>query len=311
MKTIIYLFVSLLSQTLTYSQITEFAPIGAKWWYRVDQESPELYPVYIVYEVESDTIIDGIEAVKISSHDFYVNGSNIYTGYEYFKKDTSEIAVYRNGSFHTFLNFNALEGDTVTVLDESFNGFFEFSDETFYKFKYIIDSIDIELIDGNNLKVFYVHVSDDSDYWFGDFSPVQKIIKYIGAAQELSLLGYPTYLGFAGAAPRGLYCYETNDLKLSINGGNCDSLVTNLQTQVGISTNFLILNTSTTLTIKPLIETEYMVRLYDISGSLIFKKTSWNESQLDISNLSSGVYIVDILAFNKNQRFTGTYLLNP
>lgn len=310
MKTIALLILTLFLNRFTYSQIAEFAPIGAKWWYRVDQESPELYPVYIVFEVESDTIIDGIDAVKISSSDFYVNGSKISTGYEYFKKDTSEIAVYRNGSFHTFLKYNAIAGDTVTVLNEPFNGFFDFADEVYYKFVYIIDSIGIVSIDGINLNVYYIHATDDSDYWFGHFSPVKKIIKNIGAVFELSLLGYPSNIEFAGATPRGLYCYETNDFKLSLNGGSCDSVGTDISYLNFSNSNFQISESNTYITINLLSPTNYRVRLYNISGTVLYEDNSGKDVEINKSEFLTGISILEIYDYNKNDRYTRKFFIN-
>lgn len=309
MKTIVFLILCFLSPAFSYSQITEFAPAGAKWWYRIDQETPELYPVYILFEAESDTIIDGIAAVKISSSDFYTNGSKISTGFEYFKNDTSEISVYRNGSFHTFLKYNALEGDTVTVLDEPFNGFFDFAYETYYKFEYIIDSIGIEAIDGNNLIVYYIHESDDSDYWFGHFSPVKKIIKNIGAVFELSLLGYPSNIEFAGATPKGLYCYETNDFKLSLNGGSCDSLVTDISYLINNNSNFQITEGNTSIIIKYFSESNYCLRLYGISGNILYEDNSGKDVEINKSEFPTGLYILEIFDYSINEKYTRKYFI--
>ena len=304
MKTTTFIILILLFSYNSYTQITEFAPIGAKWWYRIDQETPELYPVYILFEAESDTIIDGIAAVKISSSDFYINGSKISTGFEYFKNDTSEISVYRNGSFHTFLKYNATAGDTVTVLDEPFNGFFDFADEVYYKFVYIIDSIGIESIDGINLNVYYIHESDDSDYWFGD-DPVRKIIKNIGAVFDLSLLGYPSNIFFAGASPRGLYCYETNDFKLSNNGGSCDSVGTDIS-----YLNYSNSGSNTYITINLLSPTNYRVRLYNISGTVLYEDNSGKDVEIIKSEFSTGLYILEIFDFSKNEKYTKKYFVN-
>ena len=309
MKTTSFVISLFLFSYCSYTQITEFAPIGAKWWYRMDQETPELYPIYRLFEVESDIIIDDVAAVKISSSDFYINGSKISTGFEYFKKDTSEIAVYRNGSFHTFLKYNALEGDTVTVLDEPFNGFFDFAYEIYYKFEYIIDSIGIESIDGNNLNVYYIHESDDSDYWFGD-DPVRKIIKNIGAVFDLSLLGYPSNIGFAGASPRGLYCYETNDFKLSLNGGSCDSIGTDISYLNNSNTNFQIFESNTSIIINLLTASNYRVRLYSISGSILYEDNSGKDVEINKSGFPTGLYILETFDYSKNEKYTRKCFVN-
>ena len=310
MKTTSFIILLSIFSYNSYTQITEFAPFGAKWWYHIDQETPELYPVYILFEAESDTIIDGVAAVKISSSDFYINGSKISTGFEYFKNDTSEISIYRNGSFHTFLNYNALAGDIVTVLDEPFNGFFEFSDETFYKFEYIIDSIGIESIDGINLNVYYIYASDDSDYWFGHFSPVKKIIKNIGAVFELSLLGYPSNIEFAGSTPKGLYCYETNDFKLSINVGSCDSIGTNINYLNNSNSNFQITESNTSIIINLLSSSNYRVRLYGIGGSILYEDNSGKDVEINKSGFSCGIYILEIFGYSVSEKYTRKFFIN-
>ncbi|MFN3940749.1 MAG: hypothetical protein ACK4IY_09175, partial [Chitinophagales bacterium] len=59
-----------------YTQTPEFAPVGAKWWYEL---SPDIigptYTLFIQYEVEKDTIIDGIPASKIVAYDVLNDGS--------------------------------------------------------------------------------------------------------------------------------------------------------------------------------------------------------------------------------------------
>ena len=175
--------------------------------------------------------------------------------------------------------------------------------------KYTTNSIGIESIDGINLNVYYIHESDDSDYWFGD-DPVRKIIKNIGAVFDLSLLGYPSNIFFAGASPRGLYCYETNDFKLSNNGGSCDSVGTDISYLNYSNSNFEISESNTYITINLLSPTNYRVRLYNISGTVLYEDNSGKDVEIIKSEFSTGLYILEIFDFSKNEKYTKKYFVN-
>jgi hypothetical protein len=305
-----FLFSSLLLHTKnTNAQTNEFAPVGAKWWYEV---TPDIigttYQLYYQYEVEKDTLIDGINAAKVVAYRVQNDGTRVTVGFEYFRKDSTKIDFYRNGIFHTFIDYNSVAGDTINVINEEFNGFFEFQPYLYNSFSYRIDSIRDDLYDGIVLKTFYVSSLEESDYWFGDFSFTTKIVETIGAINDISILGFPSNIGFFGGI-KGLSCYEEVDNQVSFNGGNCDSLFNWINDSETIEPVSLIYSDEF-IKILFSINAEHAIYITDIHGSIVLFDIVQGDFYITKNDFCVGIYILNVIDENGKNIFKKKLFIN-
>ena len=96
---------------------TEFAPIGAEWYYNYNNF---LNVGYVKITSESDTIIDNVFCKKLvkSIHVYdYVsyNEKKGVFGYEYLTQINDSVMIYSDGEFKKLYDFSAEIGDTLLI----------------------------------------------------------------------------------------------------------------------------------------------------------------------------------------------------
>lgn len=147
MKTIL-VFLLILTNCLAYSQ-TEWAPIGAKWYYtnpNYDYSPPSSSVIQCVnFESLKDTIIGQKSCRKISVR-YCRNSAKIGDLFLHQNKDS--IFYYNGEGFSLLYNFSAKLGDTIVVHDKKFKpipAFLSYQDSIeYFKYKIVgLDSIDI------------------------------------------------------------------------------------------------------------------------------------------------------------------------
>jgi hypothetical protein len=132
---------------------TQFAPIGAKWYYS-NRENPLGGPEegYLLIESTGDTIIDYITVRKLKKTYFSSDGNKEELGFEFVYAIENKVYYLNEANSYLLYDFNAETGDTLTFREPYFTGFS--SDSTF---SLIVDSTNHLIINGINLKTIYLH----------------------------------------------------------------------------------------------------------------------------------------------------------
>lgn len=128
---------------------TEWAPIGAKWYFN---RPSSITNDYVVFESKKDSTIQGRVSRII---DVRLNGTKL-VGQEYIYQNGDSIFYYNlnYNSFFLLYNFSAKAGDTITVHPGKFKptkAFFSY-DDSITGFKYKILSLDSIQISGQWIK---------------------------------------------------------------------------------------------------------------------------------------------------------------
>ena len=71
-----------------------------------------------------------------------------------------------------------------------------------------------------------------------------------------------------------------------------------------------ISESNTYITINLLSPTNYRVRLYNISGTVLYEDNSGKDVEIIKSEFSTGLYILEIFDFSKNEKYTKKYFVN-
>lgn len=163
------------------AQTHEFAPVGAEWHYEFKEMFAE---GYIKMSVEKDTILNGIDCIKMSREKHYVDLQfnvlyNTWLAPEFLVYMNDSCMFYRNGQWHKLFDFSADVGDTVSV-----SGMPESVCMT-NSCRVHITGKGVELINGVLLKYFEMKDIQDSDWGWsgtivGDEAGVVRVYERIG-----------------------------------------------------------------------------------------------------------------------------------
>lgn len=163
----VLLLILLFIPVLNYAQNT-FAPVGAQWWYGgnygdyVDQQFPFTNSTWVDHVTSTgDTVIDGTPCRKLvtdirtrSATNPDIIHTSSKTTFVYDNTDTTFVYSGNPGKFIPLYIYNVSEGDTVQL-----SGLFNFFGDT--TFRYVVDSIRMELFDTSHLKTFYTRTLID------------------------------------------------------------------------------------------------------------------------------------------------------
>ncbi|MDD3978462.1 MAG: T9SS type A sorting domain-containing protein [Methanomicrobium sp.] len=308
---ILTIIISLFCNSL-YSQ---WAPIGAKWYYDHTSGAPQYLTVI---ESINDTLVLNKQCKVLKTYTIYVLGispgiyqwDTLYCPLQYTYYDSSKVYLYDNilNDFYILYDFNAAAGDTITVKDSLFQGY---CPDNFpgNLFQYKVDSISDTTINGINLKKQIVTTTQNSDWFITDpYSPqgyYPIIIERIGAFKYLFGAG-----SFVEGSISHLRCYE--DSSISYHAPDwpdtlaCDYLYT-------LITNIKKIKDNNLITIFPNpafdmvnislssqdINTIYHLEIYDCFGNLI-RKTELDKSNensnynFNVHSLSAGIYLIRV-----------------
>ncbi len=291
MKKLITLSLSIHIALISFSQTNNFAPIGAAWYYDDYQNDCPTFPDCGYYKMESvdDTLIGG-KNCRLLKETYFVPYYDIPDTQYIIYEDLGIVYLYDEGTFHELYNFNAVAGDTITTFAEPFNGYYRFNDYMFSEFRYIIDSVYTELIDGELLRIQYTRALEAIDGW--GFWEGPMIIEKIGSIGMF--LGTPNisdleYGGF-------LRCYSEDGFfyKNPAYDNDCD-FITSVNEQTPNSfeifpnpaKNILTIKSSGTEKINPVIINAFgEVCEFKFISSELFSST------IDISKLPAGIYFL-------------------
>ncbi len=208
------LFFLLLLNRQSIAQSSEFAPIGAKWWYGFAWNGMDFEQMYYYLESKQDTILFGQECKRLESKILY----------PFSEEKVADIFVYQSGdtvfyaidslagelmdtSFHILYNFAAVPGDVWPLGIGDYLGYEDIICGVEPEAYVIVDSVNVETIAGLTLKKSSFHSESYWGYW--DF-----------AREAYEIFGNKEYLfPYSGCYvkdpfPNYLNCYEDPNIGL-------------------------------------------------------------------------------------------------
>ncbi|MDT8412890.1 MAG: T9SS type A sorting domain-containing protein [Vicingaceae bacterium] len=277
----LFIFIFLFITVTNYGQ--DFAPVGATWHYSYTETSPPFNQSYILIESVKDTIILGKNAKKLSQTHYQSSSNSIFLGYEFIYSDSNKVYLYKYNKFNLLYDFNAVQGDTIFVIEPLFmncggNG------DTLIPF--LVDSVKLINISGFQKKIQFV-TNLEIGWNFGE-----KFIESIGSNYFL----FPTD---CVAPPHidSIRCYSDSLLSYQL-VNDCEEIITSIKENTTNLNQYPLQTTVYNTLILPDIKGE--VTIYDIQGKLLFSEKI--KPTIPV-NLKNGIYIVLL----KNKDFQHIY----
>jgi len=272
LKLLFYICIIFALNYQTQAQTKEFAPVGAKWYYSFhDMVMPVVtYSTLVCY---NDTVILGVNTKQISG------------GYFVFENN-KQIFLYQPqiNDFTLLYDFNKNTGETWDVVTPMWG--------VADTFTVIVDSIDIEIINNDTIKVQYIRSLDM--LWSFD----GKTIEYIGNTMYL----FPQY-GLADPHTGPLRCYEDVDYTYHPMGIPCDTIYIvytpekHPEKYLSIAPNFardyISINVRSTCN-------QMYIQIFDLYGRLWYEKEINQQTQsIFVGDLPKGINFVKLNCENK------------
>ncbi len=181
------------------SSQTEWAPIGAEWYYTYREGAATPATGYYHLKSIKDTLIDSKLCKVIAKTLVDSRGNESVEGFEYLYADISENKVYRYKyqDFYLLYDFTKVVGDTIIIKEP-------YSFALYDSIVVVVDSVSTEVIsEAQQLKSYYVHKNITLSKPELQFSG--KIIEKIGNYSYF----FPTdQLVCDGGCPDPLRCYS-------------------------------------------------------------------------------------------------------
>jgi hypothetical protein len=289
MRNLFYIFITLflfLNLRVIYS--SDWAPIGAKWYYTSARDGK-----CVLMESIKDTILLGQNCKKLEIK--YCESGELI-GHQYIYSINDTVLLYDDSTFVLLYDFSVNPGDTITVFDDYFypdNSFLFLNLSPPYKVnKFIYRVIDTSSIFVSSVRLKSQQIDDmeeSSEWTFKSMHP--QNVKKIGNLNYF--FGRISFL--TPEDPNAiLRCYE--DFEISYKNQNwtnsCDyenySRITNHSDS---SEQFKVLTNpfNDEIVLDCLPETHY--KLYDIAGNLLNEGIG---NRITTDNLPKGIYLLNL-----------------
>ncbi len=218
MKRIVLLTILLAACFQVVKAQTEFAPIGATWYYSyADKENHNPLHSYVKYESLSDTIVGGHKCRLVAS-----NSDTLF-----FYSENGKVYNYYKDHFLLTYDFSVSEGDTVSFDLRGYHN--NFSIDTFYTVQGVVESV--ESIGNNNISRYSIKLALNDELKNEVASPYYFYTEKIGQEYRfISGLEYPSPGMDFGECD--LRCYEDSLFHYTVDGWThaCDyNLSTSIQ----------------------------------------------------------------------------------
>jgi hypothetical protein len=272
---------------------TEFAPVGAEWYYSNNMWILQGYLDYEKYHVENDTVIEGHVCKIVTGRFQNATGGHLLTS-TIFRQDNEKIYHYFNNQFHLIYDFGVNVGDTA-VFSIPQNDTQTDSLMGIAPLRCVIDSIVTKIVNGEELKMVFSNIIFDDTLGFtscNTYNYMEKIGNlHVFMEKYENLVTLADYL-------RELRCYEDEIINYRSDWFSKYDLECDHTGYIGIA------NFNKIYKIYPnpvsdilIIEADGVtdVCIYDITGkSLFYHDVNANSDQLNVSFLPSGLYILQI-----------------
>lgn len=301
-KRLCSLVVLLMAIGAARAQTHEFAPVGAEWYYSY----ANIFTTgYIHIKAEKDTVIDGMECVKLEKREYGYSldpwgiGPGLYDVKlrpEFVSSNENKVYLYRNQTFNLWFDFHAEVGDSWPVPPPN-NVDDMISDTAGFL---IVEAKGIEVINGKELRYIDVIDREDSEWGYGDYQYGQspytvRIYERIG---PVGCYMFPETHWWADATEGGPFrCYEDEEIgHVSNFPYNCDYINPEYQAVVEQKNDRMKVfpnPAEESVSISMPSNTPFVVKIYDSEGRMI-RVLAGKESFLTISldSLSSGLYFL-------------------
>jgi len=115
-KTLLIFIIFLEISSYTIAQ-TEFAPIGAKWYYSYYKDEELRFPIeYFTYESVKDTLVNGKTCNKLDIWYYNLKKESVYWGFDLLYSDSGRVYYFYKNKFQLLYDFNVKVGDTLNLL---------------------------------------------------------------------------------------------------------------------------------------------------------------------------------------------------
>ncbi|MEJ5265358.1 MAG: T9SS type A sorting domain-containing protein [Bacteroidales bacterium] len=287
------------------AQTKEWAPIGAKWYYNIQNLSIYKQHGYIEYIVLKDTVILTLPAKLVLKKIVDYKGNEENENPLIVREENQRVYWFNptSNSFSLIYDFSLKKGDTLRTSVEIYA-----CDSVS---PIIVDSITYVTVGEITLKKQYLSYTIYNSYYIGgDYTFTYEIIEKVGSEEDFLML--PSTLIGDNFAYTGLRCYIDNELTYhshfwSTNFGNvsCDTLINTTDVKATSSSEIKIFPNPveshfTIVSQQPL---KY-VEIYNSIGQKIISYPSHGQfyNTLNLTTRKSGVYFIKI--------FTNTAILN-
>ena len=306
MKIKLLLSVLAVVSTVTLKAQTEFAPIGATWYYGIT-EAMWGDRGYLKVTSADTTVIDG-KKVKVLVSEYHQSDGGVFPRSAIYVYQTGDsVLFYRDGDFHLVYNFGLNVGDTMELYNPD-NKICRNDDEDLMYGHVVVKSIETLNINGTQLKEFnFVSADPKSDYY--RFSDHYHYIEKIGTTSNL--FGDDcTYDNFGAGIFGDLRCYEDEEVGLYQYGREaCDSLyvydwtkyyhwLDSMQRVDVIDRENLDLRVFYSQSDKAIVVDSHgscnqsVINVFDINGIMVRSVVCEPDTQIHFAPKRNGVYIV-------------------
>ncbi len=304
MKTRLLLLFSVFLATGAVKAQTEFAPIGATWYYGI-MEAMWGDTGFTKTTVTDSAVIDG-KKVKVLVSEYHQSDGGVFprdTVYAYQTGDS--VFFYLDGAFHLVYNFSLNVGDTMELYnpDNKYCG-----DDLLYG-HVVVESIKTLNINGTQLKEFNFISADPQYEHHSKFSDYYQYIEKIGTTSHL--FGADCIADNFGAGIFGdLRCYEDEEFgHYQYSRAACDSLyvydwtnyyhwLDSMQRVDVIDRENLDLRVFYSQSDKAIVVDSHgscnqsVINVFDINGIMVYSVVCEPDTQIHFAPKRNGVYIV-------------------
>ncbi len=271
---------------------SEFAPIGAEWYYQYQDYISPYGLGYFKYECVGDSLVKGqvcrqIENMRVQSDSTVLPGAPIFV---FERNDTVFRYSYELEDFHILMDYSAEVGDTLLIQP----GYINIHKDSIF----VVEELTTEIIDGVPLKKWRLNTGICGVY--------QDYYEKIGSPFGFDPTAYCIIIVDIDIKIR---CYSDSEISIQIIDSPCDGILSNveelsvdkLEIYPNPTDSYLSVNWNTTL--------KYDIELIGLQGEVLSLITAAESGvTLDLEDFRAGIYLVKIT--DEFGRFTQRKIIN-
>jgi hypothetical protein len=272
MKQYLFLFAFVVFNLQTFAQTTDFAPVGAIWYYREISTIMPYPEKFRLVEVTEEAVYQGKLCRKIEG----LTGCGLPNPcYVFSQNDSVFYWSLNTAMFQLLYDFSALPGDSWDIAGLL---------PPFGPVHVLVDSLTNKVVGNDTLKVWHINYTPDSFDWGNEILEKVGNACFLGPSSDLCENG-----------PCGIRCYADPDMDYHFVPYPCDTAIfTSKSTELSAFTPIHLLpnpfHESITLHSNyPLMG--YSFRLYDQLGQLVHKQVlAAGDVTIETTDLPPGIY---------------------